>query len=179
MVRVTPAATGWCRRLPRGFTVVELMISLAIAAVLIGIALPAFNNFVAQQRLTTYTNDLVAAIAYARSEAARLGGVVSVQALVTGDNSNEWGGGYCVIAGNPGSCGGTPLRQVEAPVGVTLDATGGLDSLYAISFNSRGVLLGANGGAIQICSEDVDVETGRTLNVNAIGRTSPQELTCN
>lgn len=163
----------------RGFSIIELMVSLVIAAVLIGMALPAFNNFIAQQRLTTYTNDMVAALAYARSEAARLGGVVSVQALVTGNNANEWGGGYCVIAGNPGSCAGTPLRRVEAPVGVTLDATGALDGVFALSFNSRGVLIGLNGGAIQICSDEVDVDTGRTLNINAIGRTTPQELACN
>ena len=81
-----------------GFTIIELMVSLAIAAVLITVGLPAFNGFVAQQRLTTYTNDFVAGIAYARSEAAKLGGVVSVQALTT-DNNNEWGGGYCIVAG--------------------------------------------------------------------------------
>lgn len=167
------------RRPSRGFTIVELMISLTIAAVLLGIALPAFNNFIAQQRLTTYTSDMVAAIAYARSEAARLGGVVSVQALVTGNNGNEWGGGYCVIAGNPGSCAGTPLRRIEAPQDVTLDAVGGLDGIYALSFNSRGVLVNGNGGGIQICSEEADVDTGRTLNVTVIGRMSPQELACN
>jgi len=162
-----------------GFTVVELMVALAIAAILIGIALPAFNTLIGQQRLTTYTNDLVAAIAYARSEAARLGGVVSVQSLVVGNNANEWGGGYCVVAGNPGGCAGTPLRRIEAPDGVLLDGTGGLDGIFVLSFNSRGILVGGNGGAIQICSEDADVKTGRSLNINAIGRTSPQELTCN
>jgi hypothetical protein len=39
--------------------------------------------------------------------------------------------------------------------------------------------VGGNGGAIQICSDETNVEMGRSLNINAIGRTSPQELTCN
>jgi type IV fimbrial biogenesis protein FimT len=174
-----------CREVPsqgfraRGFTVVELMVSVAIAAILITVGLPAFNGFIGQQRLTTYTNDMVAAVAYARSEAAKLGGVVSVQALVTGDDGNEWGGGYCVVAGNPGNCNGTPLRRVEAPTAVTLDAVGGLDGIYALSFNSRGILVGGVGGSVQICSTDAGVTEGRTLGINVIGRTLARELTCN
>ena len=161
-----------------GFTIIELMVSLAIAAVLITVGLPAFNGFVAQQRLTTYTNDFVAGIAYARSEAAKLGGVVSVQAL-TNDNANEWGGGYCIVAGNPGNCAGTPLRRVEAPTAVTLDAIAGLDAVYTLSFNSRGLLIGGVGGAIQICSTDTAITAGRTLNISVVGRTMAQELVCN
>ena len=173
----TPLTSGGRRSL-RGFTIIELMVALAVAAVLITIGLPAFNGFLGQQRLTTYTNDLISGIAYARSEAAKLGGVVSVQALTT-DNNNEWGGGYCIVAGNPGNCNGTPLRRVAAPTAVTLDAIGGLEAIYTLSFNSRGLLVGAAGGAIQICSTDVSVENGRTLNVTPVGRTMAQELTCN
>ncbi|MEZ5598065.1 MAG: GspH/FimT family pseudopilin [Pseudomonadales bacterium] len=160
-----------------GFTVVELMVSLAIAAVLITIGMPAFNSFVAQQRLTTTTNDLIGAVAYARSEAAKLGGVVSVQALGN-DDGNEWGEGYCVIAGNPGSCAGTPLRRIEVPVGVTLDGTGGLDGEFALSFNARGLLVGGVTGSVQVCSTDTDVTNGRAVSVSAIGRTSAGDLTC-
>lgn len=165
-------------RTERGFTILELMVALSIAAILITIGLPAFNGFLAQQRLTTYTNDLIGGVAYARSEAAKLGGVVSVQAL-TNDNDNEWGGGYCIVAGNPGNCAGTPLRRIAAPTGVTLDAIGGLQAVYTLSFNSRGLLLGGVGGAIQICSTDASVINGRTLNITLVGRTLSQELTCN
>ncbi len=178
MLLSSTAAAARGRRAGRGFTIIELMVALAVAAALITIGLPAFNGFLGQQRLTTYTNDLISGIAYARSEAAKLGGVVSVQALTT-DNSNEWGGGYCIVAGNPGNCNGTPLRRIAAPTAVTLDAIGGLEAIYTLSFNSRGLLVGAAGGAIQICSTDVSVLNGRTLNVTLVGRTMAQELTCN
>lgn len=178
MLLSSTAAAAHGRRAGRGFTIIELMVALAVAAALITIGLPAFNGFLGQQRLTTYTNDLISGIAYARSEAAKLGGVVSVQALTT-DNNNEWGGGYCIVAGNPGNCNGTPLRRIAAPTAVTLDAIGGLEAIYTLSFNSRGLLVGAAGGAIQICSTDVTVLNGRTLNVTLVGRTMAQELTCN
>ena len=173
----TPVTWGG-RRAVSGFTIIELMVALAVAAALITIGLPAFNGFLGQQRLTTYTNDLISGIAYARSEAAKLGGVVSVQALTT-DNSNEWGGGYCIVAGNPGNCTGTPLRRIGAPTAVTLDAIAGLEAIYTLSFNSRGLLVGAAGGAIQLCSTDASVVNGRTLNVTPVGRTMAQELACN
>jgi len=178
MLEIGACATPDGHQTKRGFTIVELMVALSIAAVLITIGLPAFNGFLGQQRLTTYTNDLIGGIAYARSEAAKLGGVVSIQALTT-DNGNEWGGGYCIVAGNPGNCNGTPLRRIAAPTAVTLDAIGGLEAIYTLSFNSRGLLVGGLGGAIQICSTDASVANGRTLNITPVGRTMAQELTCN
>ena len=57
-----------------GFTVIELMITMAIAAVLLGYALPSFNDFVTQRSMTSKINEFVLAIAYARSEAVTYAG---------------------------------------------------------------------------------------------------------
>ena len=62
--------------------------------------------------MTTRVNDLVLAVNYARSEAAKLGGLVSVQAMDASDSDNEWGPGYCVTIGNPGNCN-NPLRLFD------------------------------------------------------------------
>ncbi|MFP6837782.1 MAG: prepilin-type N-terminal cleavage/methylation domain-containing protein [Pseudomonadales bacterium] len=80
----------------RGFTLVELLVTLTIAAVLFGFALPAFNGMMAQRTMTARVNQFVLAVNYARSEAAKLGGVVSIQSVDSGDTDNEWGLGYCV-----------------------------------------------------------------------------------
>ncbi|MDH3642183.1 MAG: GspH/FimT family pseudopilin, partial [Gammaproteobacteria bacterium] len=96
-----------------GFTVVELMVTLAIAAVLFGFAIPAFDDLMNQRRATTRINQFVLAVNYARSEAAKLGGIVSIQSSDASDNGNEWGVGYCVVAGNPGNCN-TPLQVFDA-----------------------------------------------------------------
>src|SRR5262245_54118381 len=55
----------------RGFTIVEIMVTLAVAAVLLGLALPAYNGFMAQRRLTSEVNDFLVAVQYARSEATK------------------------------------------------------------------------------------------------------------
>ena len=44
----------------RGFTLVELMIVLAVAAVLIGLAVPSMSQFILSGKLRAYTNELVA-----------------------------------------------------------------------------------------------------------------------
>lgn len=155
-----------------GMTIVELMVSLAIAAVLIGMAAPAFNGFVAQNRLTTQLNDFVLAVQYARSEAGRIGGNTAVQAVNSGDNANEWGPGWCVVTGNPGNCDNA-LRTFEAIGTNTIDALGGLDGMDALRFDARGLLLTAAGGTLDLC--DPDEPVGRTITVSAIGRVSSQE----
>jgi type IV fimbrial biogenesis protein FimT len=53
----------------RGFTLIELMITIFIGALLLAIAVPSFQSTIASNRLATQTNDLVGALNYARSEA--------------------------------------------------------------------------------------------------------------
>ena len=162
-----------------GFTVVELMITLAIAAVLIGYALPAFNGFVVQRTFTAKVSEFVLAINYARSEAAKLGGTVSVQTVDETDGDNEWGPGFCVVVGNPGNCNGVVLRNFSASTDITIDATGAFDNLATLSFNSRGLLTPEGAGTLLLCSTDANVDPGRVVGISLIGRTTSSELVCN
>jgi type IV fimbrial biogenesis protein FimT len=160
-----------------GFTIVELMVAMAIGAILLGMALPAFNTFIEQRTMTARVNDLIVAFSLARSEAVNRGGLVSVQAMDASANGDEWGPGYCVTAGTPGNCGAS-LRDFLPADGETLNATGGLDGVGTLSFNGRGLMtLGAQ-GTIEICSTDVTVDPGREVDVNLIGRASSIDLVC-
>jgi type IV fimbrial biogenesis protein FimT len=159
----------------RGFTIVELLVSLAVAAVLIGIALPAFNGLMAQRRLTSQVNDFMVAVQYARSEAAKRGQAVSIQSLDAGDGANEWGDGYCVVVGNPGDCD-DPLRTFDAIGDSTLDAAGALDGRASITFNARGLMVGGGAGTVDLC--DPEQTRGRRVSISLIGRVSSQELDC-
>ena len=162
----------------RGFTVVELMVAMAIAAVLLGMALPAFNGFIEQRTMTTRVNEFILAVHYARSEAAKLGGLVSVQSVDASDSDNEWGQGYCVTVGDPGDCD-DPLRMFTLMDDTTLDATDDFDDETTFSFNSRGLLTMDGEGTFRLCSTDENVDPGRLIEVNLIGRVTSSQLVCN
>ncbi|MEZ5499272.1 MAG: GspH/FimT family pseudopilin [Steroidobacteraceae bacterium] len=58
-------------RTARGFTLLELMVVLAIAAVVLGLGAPSFGEFRRNARLTAAANDLLTGIQQARSEAIK------------------------------------------------------------------------------------------------------------
>ena len=58
-------------RAQRGFTLMELMVVLAVVGVIMGLAVPNFSLYIRNSRLTGASNDLLAAVTMARSEAIK------------------------------------------------------------------------------------------------------------
>lgn len=87
-----------------GFTLIELVIALAIAAILLTLAAPNMSSFIRNNRITTETNTLIAHINLARSEATKRNVVVALcrrdsdEVLPTcgGGVANDWTSGWLV-----------------------------------------------------------------------------------
>lgn len=78
-----------------GFTLIELLIAIAILAVLLGVGVPGFQETIRTNRVASITNDVVAALQIARSEAVRRGENVTVcssndQATCSGTWADGW-----------------------------------------------------------------------------------------
>ena len=67
------------RRRGRAFSLVELMIVVAVAALIIGLAAPSFSDYIVTQRVRSIHAQLVTDLQFARSEAVSRGAVVAVQ----------------------------------------------------------------------------------------------------
>jgi type IV fimbrial biogenesis protein FimT len=88
-----------------GFTLVELMVTLAIAVILMTVAVPGYQSFILNARRTLVANDLVLALAYAKSEAVKRGVRVTVcsrQDDATCAGSTTWDSGWLVFVDNNG-----------------------------------------------------------------------------
>jgi len=79
-----------------GFSMIELMIIIGIAAVLMSIAIPGFKTAMRNNCMTTSVNLLVTAVQFARSEAVKRRQDVRLTAGEPGTPADEWSGGWYV-----------------------------------------------------------------------------------
>jgi type IV fimbrial biogenesis protein FimT len=96
----SPVGDRWAQ----GFTLVELMVTLLVLAILLGLAVPSFRDASLSSRLTGYSNDLVASVQVARSEAIKRNLSVTLCAASAESSTCEdvnWEDGWIVRAPRP------------------------------------------------------------------------------
>ncbi|HEY6484016.1 MAG TPA: GspH/FimT family pseudopilin [Steroidobacteraceae bacterium] len=128
-----------------GFTLIELMVTLTIAAILTALAVPSMRTFLQNDRLWTQATSMVMSINSARNEAIKqdiAGGMLvcpSTDAL-TCNVASPWDQGWIVLSSAAGS---TPVMSVPAlPTGSTLKE---LTGQTTITFQSTGMAAAAAG----------------------------------
>lgn len=75
----------------RGFTIIEMMVAVAVLAILVGLAAPSLQDLVRDQRIKTSTFDVYADLTYARSEAIKRNANVDIVPAAGG-----WASGWQV-----------------------------------------------------------------------------------
>ena len=108
---------------PAGLTLIELMVGLAIGAILFGMAGPYFKDYLANSRLREAGNALLAETLYAQTEAIKRNAGIRLSVA---------GGAIQVLDLSAGG-DGTPLRSRQLPEGVVASANASVD------FGSRGM----------------------------------------
>ncbi len=156
-----------------GFTIMELMIVIAIAGILAMLAVPNFGVMIKNNCLITKTNSMVSSLQFARSEAVKRNSSVSLSALNGGDASNEWGTGWNIV--DDSTAATIRVVQLQQCSTTTADETSTAPSVTAISYAGDGFL--TDGGTIDIC-DDRTGETGRRITISATGRPGVSEIVC-
>ena len=77
----------------RGFTLIELMVSIAIAAILMMVAVPSMTSFMRNSELTSFANTMLSSMNAARGEAMKRGSY----AMVVPANGTSWDSGWVVF----------------------------------------------------------------------------------
>jgi type IV fimbrial biogenesis protein FimT len=138
-----------------GATLAELLVAVAIAALVLGLGVPAMRNLVLDARMTAAVNALVHAVHFARQEAQRdLRDVVVCRSTDGHDcaSPGDWSSGWIVFVNRDGD--DPPAVDVAEPV---LHATGAVGPARVRSNRRAYVLrpyaLRATNGTVVFCDE--------------------------
>lgn len=148
----------------RGFTLVELMVTVAILAVLLGFAIPGFNGIIARNRLVAVANEVVGALQLGRMEAMRRNrpAILCPSTNGTTCNGTNWGRFIVFVDGNgdgaPGNAADILMRDVVVGGrGLSLRGSSNVATNNRLRFASDGFATIGNAnartGGISVCSD--------------------------
>ena len=155
-----------CRQ--QGFSFVELVIAVSVAAIVLGFGIPALSNASANANLRSTTMDLIASINGARAEAVNLRADITLESA---NGDGDWGGsGWKYDHPNEGD------REFSARGEVTVTE---VSDIGDVTFTANGTMeiAGASELQFQICDHRAGI-TGRQITVNRFGRLTNEDFTC-
>jgi type IV fimbrial biogenesis protein FimT len=182
----------------KGFTLVELLITIVVISVLLATGVPAFQDFIKNNRLTAQTNGFVSAIQLARSEAVKRGTNTIVCASSNGtscsDNKNDWVKGWIVFSdlnqnNDPDTGVGAPLCEdtedclMRTGNGLSNNTTISVTAANTIAEHTLRFLptgLASNAGIVTVTLEAADchVNQKRNIQITLQGHTIVSNATC-
>lgn len=190
----------------RGFSLVELMITILIVAVLTAIAWPSFRDFLHRNQVSAQANQVLASLQYARNEAvgrrypaAMCGSASTSNPTPTCDGGNTFESGWLVwrssvpvFVGAPAYIAGTDelLRVTQPQTNISIRSFLGITANNLIAFDQRGAVIGAAGvqSQVVVCAMNTPADVtngygsstdrvlGKIVRIDASGRIAVGDL---
>lgn len=143
-----------------GFSLVELMVAVAIIALLAAVAAPSYQNWIQNTKIRTATESILNGLQKARSEALLRNTRVQ---FVLDDNSSSWHIECVEAAKCPGWAGETRSSEEGSADNITVTDAGGGTTFI---FNNLGTRSGGDLTQITVDSTAIDSEDTRDLQID-------------
>jgi type IV fimbrial biogenesis protein FimT len=170
----------------RAFTLIELLITMALAAVVLALGVPMLRDVIRNNRLAATVNEFVGALQLARSESIKRGVRVTLCKSANGTSCAS-GGGYeqgWIVFVDPNDnatvdAGEAIIRVFEAfPTGTNMTLTGNTHVARYVSFAATGSTQ-LTGGAFQAGTLTLcQAPKARQVVINSVGRVRTVVATC-
>ncbi|WP_051303448.1 GspH/FimT family pseudopilin [Psychromonas aquimarina] len=155
-----------------GFTVTELLVSIAIFAILLFIGIPSYQGLSESGNLVSSTNGMIGAFNYARIEAVKRGNTVQLGQL----DGSSWTGG--IVAWVDLDADGVRDSGEELRLWKGLASGSTVDSVHnrsAFAFRASGEV--DNDDELTICDNRTG-EEGRKISILTSGAVIAEKVTC-
>ena len=161
-----------------GFTIIELMITIMILALVVTLGVPGFSVTIKNNRLASQYNTLISTLNFARSESVKRNDknvtICASTDQASCSNSSDWSTGWIVFVdadNNKAVSAGETLLRVEYGLegGNTL-STVGFSSNTSLTFDSIGMI--TRTGTFVLC-DDRGAEEALAVAVNKSGQSRP------
>lgn len=165
------------KRAQAGFTILELMVVVAIVGILMAVAVPAMGNFIRNGRITAAANDVMAALHFTRSEAIKRRQPVtlctSANAILASNQPNtnatcadsEFLTGWIVFIdlNNSGQRdAGEAILLNHGPMNPQITAASSL-AAFLVTYLDNGFADNPNGASLALCDERGNTPSGGEL----------------
>jgi type IV fimbrial biogenesis protein FimT len=150
----------------RGFTLIEMLVTLAIFAVLLMIAIPSMRPFLQSQSVKNASMDINSTVALARSEAIKRNTTVDV----TANSATDWSRGWVVSQTTPAAT----IRKQPALNNIVITSSSG-----SFSFDGNGRMTSTGSTfTIKPLNKAGSQPLCLTVTVGSTGRVESTKVTC-
>jgi type IV fimbrial biogenesis protein FimT len=174
--------------IPRGVTLIELLVTLSVLSILLTVGVPSFNQFSTSSRLNSFSNTLFSHMTLARSEAIKRNSRVVICKSSDGlscANSGSWSQGWIVFVdldNNAGISGGEQILTTMSALPTGYNFSGNTNVSSYISYDGQGIPKLTSGafqsGTITLCpTPPAAGGNGRDIIIGGSGRLRIAKIT--
>ena len=157
-----------------GFTLIELMVTVTMIAIVLMVGVPSFQSSIRNSALTAGINEFIAALNFARGEAIKRG----VNVTVAGTSSTVgWEGGWQIFTDSPnsqnhyGTLEGTDqVLRTHGPIRTGYTLRGNTNFISFISYKPNGISTDIGSFALCDATAALTPSTARVIAVSTLGR---------